>query len=282
MAKALKFDKFKVCVTINSLVYFLIAYYFVVFSFNLFSMVLVNRLGFDVELFYYGFVWSGRKWTTDYVIFVFFIGNSLTLLYAVIFERLYRAQRKYVRGVKLLFLWIYLISIMWFLGNIIVGSIFNFGIGAALRAYRVPFILRAFLAVVSISVLVYLGYRAQKHVRVSANLYYAKLSKRASNGFIFQQIVIPTIIGILIIILLKIPYLYLYGYADIVLLLTMLFFIAGLFINKKKQSSITFKTRGIGSIQHNTKRCNIAYFPMIIMIVVLLLVRVGLMEGLSF
>jgi hypothetical protein len=245
-------------------------------------MVLASWLGFDVELFYYGYVWSGKDWTTDYTIIVFFVGNSLTLLLAVLFERLYRKQRKYAKGIKMLYLWIYLIAIMWFLGNIIVGSIFNFGIGAALRAYRIPFFLRGILAMISIGSLLYLGFKAQKHVRVSANLYYRKLSKRAYKGFLFQQIVAPTILGIIIIILLKIPYIDMYNYADVALLLTMVFFIIGLFYKQKEQVSISFKSHGIDDITNNSKQCSISYFPIIFMFIIIAIVRIGLMDGVSF
>jgi len=282
MKKYFKFDKFNICISINSLVYFLIAYYIVVFSFNAFSMVLANSLGFDVELFYYGYVWSGKEWTTDYTILVFFVGNALTLLFAVIFERLYRNQRKYAKGIKLLYLWIYLIAIMWFLGNIIVGAVFNFGIGAAIRAYRIPFFLRVILAMIAIVSLLYLGYKAQKHVQVSANLYFPRLSNKIFKRYLTHQIVIPTFLGILIIILLKIPYVGMYNYADVVLLFTMVFFIVGLFYKRKQQTSIAFKTRGVDAVAHNSQRCSISFFPVIIMFIVLALVRIGLMDGVSF
>ncbi len=277
MRKFFKIDKFNICIVINSLAYFLIAYYLVVFTFNLFSMVLASWLGFDVELFYYGYVWSGNEWTTDYTIIVFFAGNALTLLYAFLFERLYTKQRKYTKGIKMLYLWIYLIAIMWFLGNIIVGSIFNFGIGAALRAYRIPFFLRAILAAISIGSLMFLGTKAQKHVRVSANLYYKKLTKKAFIGFLLQQIVMPTIIGIIIIILLKIPVVDMYNYADIVLLFTMGFFIVGLFYNYNKHVSITFKNQGVDKMAN--KECNISYLPFVIAIIILGVIRIGLMDG---
>ena len=282
MSTFLKPSKFNICVVINSLVYFLIAYYLVVFSFNLFSMSIAKLLGFDVELFYYGFTWSGQEWTTDYTILVFFIGNLLTLVIAVLFERLYRKQRKYAKGIKILYLWIYLIAVIWFLGNIIVGAFFNFGIGAAIRAYRIPFFLRLILAMIAIYSMLFLGKKAQKHVRISANLYFPKLSGRNFGGYLLQQIVLPAIFGILIIILLKIPYLGLYNYVDVYLLLTVVFFIAGLFYKFDSHGSITFKTRGKDGVVLDRKRCNLYFFPMFIMFLILALVRLGLMNGISF
>ena len=72
MSKSLSPRKLNICIVINSLIYFLIAYYFVVFSFNLFSMILTKSLGFDVELFYYGFTHSGKEWTRVDIILVFY------------------------------------------------------------------------------------------------------------------------------------------------------------------------------------------------------------------
>ena len=98
----------------------------------------------------------------------------------------------------------------------------------------------------------------------------------------FQQIVSPTVIGIIIIILLKIPYVDMYNYADIAILLTMVFFIIGLFYKQKDQVSISFKSHGVDDITNKSKNCSISYFPLIIMIIALALIRIGLMDGISF
>ena len=270
---------FKNCIVVNSLVYFLIAYYFVVFSYNLFSMVLAKALGFDVELFYYGFTHSGKAWTTSDTILVFFVGNALTLIGAILFERLYKKQRKYARGIKMLFLWIYLISIIWFLGNIIVGAFFNFGIGAAVRAYRIPFFLRLLFAMISIYLLLFLGRKAQKHVRVSANLYYARLLRDDTGGFFLYQIAVPSLLGIVVIMLLKIPHLAMYHFVDIYLLLTILFFLGGMFYKYKSHGSMVFKAHDSDKLRLKRRKCKIAILPLIIAIIVLAAVRVGLMDG---
>lgn len=270
-----------ICIAINSTAYFLIAYYFVVFTFNLFSMLIASLLGFDVELFYYGYTWAGARWSTGDIILVFFVGNAYTLLTALIFEYLYRKQRRFIKNIKLLYLWIYLISIIWFFGNIIVGAFFNFGIGTALLAYGVPFILRLLLAGVAISALLFFGYRSQKHIKVSANLYYQKLSKRITKRFTFYQIVLPVIMGLVIVLLLKIPHLAMYNYVDILVLLSFLFFIAGLYIYLiySNKESISFKSH---NSQGNRSSCNLNFFTIIIAIIVILTVRIGLSYGLSF
>lgn len=270
-----------ICIAINSTAYFLIAYYFVVFTFNLFSMIIASFLGFDVELFYYGYTWEGARWSTGDIILVFFVGNAYTLFTALLFEYLYRKQRRFIKSIKLLYLWIYLISIIWFFGNIIVGAFFNFGIGTALLAYGVPFMLRLLLAGVSIFALLFFGYRAQKHVKVSANLYYQKLSKRITKRFAFYQIVLPVLIGLVIVILMKIPELARYDYVDIFVLLSFLFFIIGLysFLIYGKNESISFKSH---NSQGNRSSCSLNIFTSIIAIAVILIIRIGLNTGLAF
>ncbi len=281
MSKSLSPRKLNICIVINSLIYFLIAYYFVVFSFNLFSMILTKSLGFDVELFYYGFTHSGKEWTRVDIILVFFLGNAYTLVLAMLFERLYRKQRRYTKGIKILFLWIYLIAIIWFLGNIIAGAFFNFGIGAAIRAYRIPFFLRLVLAIIATYTLFYLGRNAQKHVTVSANLYYPKLLGRDTGNYFLYVTGLPIVFGLLVIILLKLPYLARYQYVDLYVLFTVVFFLAGLFFRYKSYGSVTFKTHGPDKYKIRRSNCNIAFIPMFFLFLVLAAVRIGLMNGVS-
>jgi len=281
MSKSLSPAKLNSCIVINSTVYFLIAYYFVIFSFNLFSMMLTKSLGFDVELFYYGFTHSGKEWTRVDIILVFFLGNAFTLVLAMLFERLYRKQRRYARGIKILFLWIYLIAIIWFLGNIIVGAFFNFGIGSAIRAYRIPFFLRLIFALASAVSLFYLGRNAQKHVTVSANLYFPKLLGRDTGMYFLHIIGLPVVFGLLVIILLKLPNLARYLYMDLYVLFTVVFFLAGLFFRYQSYGSVTFKTHGPDKYKIKKSNCNIAYVPLVVLIFVLAAVRIGLMNGVS-
>ncbi len=279
MSKSLSPRKLNSCIVINSLVYFLIAYYFVIFSFNLFSMILAKSIGFEVELFYYGFTHAGQEWTRVDTILVFFLGNAFTLVLAMIFERLYRKQRRYAKGIKMLFLWIYLIAIIWFLGNIIVGAFFNFGIGAAIRAYRIPFFLRLLFAMASVFALFYLGRNAQKHVTVSANLYFPKLLGRDTGSYFIHIIALPILLGLLVIVLLKLPNIARYQYMDLYILFTVVFFLAGLFFRYQSYGSLTFKTHGPDKYKIKKSNCNISYIPLVILILILAAVRIGLMNG---
>lgn len=269
-----------VSITINSLVYFLIAYFIVILTVNLFSILLAKSLGFDAELFYHGFALSGKNWSNDGIILVFFFGNAISAVLAVIFERLYKKNRKYLVGRKIFYLWGYIISITWFLGNIIVGAFFNFGIGTALRALQVPIFLRLLLALGAVFLLLYLGNKAQKHVRISANLYYQELSDQNIGTYYINQIFLPALIGIATIILFKVPFLGYYLYLDLYVLLAISLFIAGLFYRYALSGTIIFKTRNPVRVNLPGSKEKLYVVPIIILILVLMTLRIGLMRGL--
>ncbi len=284
-----KDKKFHRCIIINSTAYFIIAYIFVVFTYNLFSIWMsYNFFGFDGELYFHGFTMKGAHWTRDNIVIIFFFGNMITLLFGVIFDWLYRKQRKYKRGIKVFFLWIYVIAYSWFMGNFIVGALFNFGIGTALRAFRVPFFLRVVLAGISIVLLVFIGHRAQKGIKVSANLYYKRLAKSAIPKFLLNQIVYPALLGTSLLVLYKIPNIGEYHYFDWMVLGAVLFYMLGLFIWQKNQNSITFKNRGArddsdeNDYHVKNKSCKVQVVAVVLALAILLSMRIGLNEPLMF
>jgi hypothetical protein len=281
MPTTIKFGNFNVCIVINSLVWFVIAYYFVVFSVNLFSILLAKFIGFDAELFFYGFLLSGKKWSTDDIMVVFLFGNAFSLLLAITFERLYKNQRRYRKKRKIFFLWVYIISLTWFMGNVIVGAIFNFGIGAAFRAMNLPFVFRVLLAVAAVFVLFLLGRRAQMHLMVSANLYYPVLPFGNIGNYFKNQITLPAFFGILIILLFKIPYLDHFQYMDLYILLPIAFFIGGLFLQLGNLNSIEFKSRSASGARLKSNACELFYIPILVLFLVLIIIRIGLRNGVA-
>jgi len=236
----MKFFKKSNCIIFNSLIYFIIAYYIVAFSSNLFIILLAKIVGFDATIQFNGFRLSGQKWTDSNIILLYFFGNLFSLMLALLFQRIYRIQRKYRNRTNILFLWIYIIAISWFLGEVIVGVVFKTGISAALIAFHVPYFLRLLIAVLSILALVYFGYKTQKNVRVSANLYFTQLLSHNVKPFLINQILIPAVIGLVIIVLFKLPNIGQYHYVDILTLSTMALIIGGLFIKAGSAKSITF------------------------------------------
>jgi len=136
--------------------------------------------------------------------------------------------------------------------------------------------------VIGIFILLFFGYKAQKHVMVAANLYYPKIYGRNMLSYFLHQIVWPIVLGLGIIILLKIPHLPEYNYVDLYVLLSFVFFVAGLLFRYSKLDTMRFKSHEKAHKQLQSKRCVLAYLPLAICIIILLIVRIGLMNGVSF
>jgi hypothetical protein len=265
------------------------AYFLVVFAYNLFAIwIATTWFSFSANLYFHGYELKGSWSSLDRMVIIFFFGHSIDLLLGFIFLWLYKRQRKYKRGIKLFFLWAYILAFSWFLGNFIVGAVFNFGIGTALRAFRIPFFLRFILAAISALALFYFGHSGQKGVKVSANLYYKRLAKTNINSFLMNQIVYPAIIGIAILVVYKIPNIDEYHYMDWLTISMLVFYVLGLFLWQKNRNSIIFKNRGVkGSDdeddyhKHN-KTCKIQVYAVIAFFIVILGMRIGLNSGVSF
>ena len=277
-------NQFNRCIVINSTIYFVMAYLVVVFSYNLFAIWIATYwFGFDAELFWHGFALKG-KWSRGEMVIVFFFGNSITLLLGFIFDRLYRKQRRYKRGIKLFLMWGYIIGYAWFFGNFIVGSLFNFGIGTALRAFGVPFIVRAFFALVASLLLIFVGYRAKKGILVSANLYFKKLSKERINSFLRHHILYPALIGTAVLVIYKIPKIDEYYYMDWLTMLSLALYIGGLFLNNKHKNSLIFKSHTRNRHDHSKRNrtCNLQVIAVVVFFIIVLGMRIGLNNGVSF
>ncbi len=276
--------KFNRCIVINSVAYFVMAYFVIVFSYNLFAIWIATYwFGFDAELYWHGFVLKGN-WVRGEMVIVFFFGNSITLLLGFIFNRLYKKQRRYRKGIKLFLMWGYIIGYAWFFGNIIVGALFNFGIGTALRAFGVPFKIRFFFALAAVFVLVYIGYKSQKGVLVSANLYFKKLSKNRINSFLRHQILYPALIGTAILIIYKIPKIDEYYYMDWLTMFSVALYIGGLFLKSKHTSSLIFKShkKTPETITKRNRFCKIQTAAIIVFVIFILAMRIGLNNGVYF
>ncbi|MCF8228236.1 MAG: hypothetical protein K9G58_09915 [Bacteroidales bacterium] len=257
----------------NSLIYFLLAYFFVVLVNNLFSILLALPSGFDAVLYYYGYGLSGEHWNNENIFIIFFIGSSITLFVGLFFEYLYVKHRKKISRRKFFFMWTYILAYTWFFGNIIVGAFFNFGMGAAIRAMDLPLFVRLIFAFVGLAFLGYMGYNAQKNVVISANSYFTQIPAYRIGIFFLLQVILPAIFGVGIVALFKMPHLADFDYLDMYVLMCVFLFIIGLLIRFPRLKTLQFKRKN--------DRFALSTGPLLILIVVILILRVGLMNGLQ-
>lgn len=265
-----------IIISFNSFVYLMLAYFSVVLFTNLISMLLGVANGFSGTLYYYGFILTevpGSHWSKDVVFQVFMLGPGLTFIAGVVFERLYKQKRKYPGISKMFYFWLYVLSFTWFLGNIVVGGLANYGIGAALKAFSMPLLFRVVLSVMAVAGLVLLGYYSRLHLLISANTYFSFIRIADFRKFLLYQVFFPALAANILIFLLKIPHHADFGYLDSLVVLSVFLFITGLFLSHFNLQSINFK--------HHRRLNKPFFFPFVILALIILLVRIGLSFGLT-
>ncbi len=265
-----------IVIVLNSLVYFLLAYFFVITLSNLFSIFLAKASGFDAVLYYYGYelVESTSKWSDNKIILIFGIGMGLSFCMGIFFERWYKAIRRDYIKAKVFLFWAAVLSFTWFLGSFVIGAFFNFGIGAAMRAGSLPFIFRILLAIAALGGLIWIGYHIQSHIVLQTVLYYRQFNRKKLNSFIIFQIIFPAFLGIFIITIFKYPYSSQYLYLDIATLLFIFLIVAGTLIKRLRLPSLG-KMRKANSFKLNYRSALFLIFFMIVY-------RISLKGGLSF
>lgn len=275
MIQMTKNQKDQFIIVINSLIYFMLAYFSVVTFTNFFSMLLGVANGCDGTLYYYGFLLNPLhgSWSKDLVFQVFLLGTSVSLAFGILFERLYKQKRKHSYPQKMYFLWLFILSFTWFFGNVIVGGLANFGIGAAFRAFSFPLIIRIVFSVGGFVTLLLIGYYSRFHVLISANIYYSHIRISEFRKFLMFQILFPAIIGNLLIFLFKIPHHAEFFYLDSLVVLSVFVFVAGLYFNPSSLQSVNFKP--------HKKTTEILYVPLVIMFLVIIILRIGFSSGLT-
>ncbi|MDZ7743418.1 MAG: hypothetical protein U5Q03_17195 [Bacteroidota bacterium] len=260
-------------VLVNSLVFFLLSYFFVIYLNNLFSIFLALIMGFDATLYYYGFDVSG-DWTTRSIFTVYLIGPFITLLSGIVFEIFYRKSKEDQSRVKLFYLWVYIISYTWFFGNMIIGAFFYFGPGVAFETVQLSMAYRILIALVALLILFFLGYRSTKNIYYTANLYYQELENAARKSFLLNQVLWPVILGYIFIILYKAPNIAIFQYFDMYIMAFLFLFVIAMFINVKSITQISFRGDNFKAF--------INYNYLVLLVIIILVLRIGLASGLSF
>ena len=108
-------DKYRV-VTLNSLIYFLLAYYSVILLTNGFSLLLAKLYGYNGTLYHFGVILDIKEWqwSDNFVFLIFFLGTAFPLLLGIIAAKKYRKIRRRSCNYKMFFFWAYLISFSYF------------------------------------------------------------------------------------------------------------------------------------------------------------------------
>lgn len=257
-------------IVLNSLVYFLLAYFTVILLSNGFILFLLQLNGTEASLHHYGISLknAGDFWPDDLKILIFVIGIGFSFLLGIVFERIYKSIRKRPHHIKLFFLWAYLISFTVFFGNIIVGSFFYYGPGVVFEQFGFPNIIKVFIALVAAAAFSLVGIYSNRHILISMSIYRKIIHQRDFYQVITEQIILPFLLGNLLVFLLKYPHQSDFHYLDTVVLFTMFIPMIAVIFSIRQQASIRFKRK--------SDKISLYILPIILLALVMLVYRFAL------
>lgn len=218
-----------ISITVNSTALYLISYLIVFMIHQAATVISAVIFDFPLEINYtsINFLVYKYAWTFDSVKIIFSTGPVICFLLSVFMLVISIKFKEYDGYLKMFFLWGFVHSINLFLGSAIAGALLGEGFGHVLIWMFMPDTGKLILTLAGLFGLAAIGFGITKLFLLSANTYYNKQESADRKAYLFQQVLLPYIIGTIIIISFRFPL----NYYEILRLLTPLIIILPSFLN---------------------------------------------------
>jgi len=164
--------------------------------FNYPTTLYYDRIYFNVDV---------EAWYHDSVKTIFSSGPLLAFLTGTIFIILF-ANKKEMTGIfKLFFIWGFLHGVSMLFGAMLVGTLFESGIGHVIDWMYVMDTGKVMYSIVSLFVLAVAGFLVIKPFLLSGNTYFQNMLQGRRRTFIWAQVIVPYVLGTLLMILIRLP-----------------------------------------------------------------------------
>jgi hypothetical protein len=194
-------------VVMNSTVMFMFSY-LTLFLLTQLMTVLAARLFHYPTILYYNEVYfniSVEDWYHDSVKTIFSAGPLAALFAGIVFMIVYNGRKEGAGLFKLFFLWGFLHGVSMFFGAMLVGTLFEKGIGHVISWMYIMDTGKVLYSIISIFMLVLAGLLATKPFLISANTYNKNLTRHNRRSFIWAQVILPYLLGTFLLMLLRMP-----------------------------------------------------------------------------
>ena len=226
-------------VSVNSTFLFLLGYIIVFLLYGIATAM--AAYAFDIpSVIYYNdvaFLIKGVGWTADSVKVVYSAGPLASLLAGIILLITYNLVAEENGILRLLVLWMFAHAVVFFFGEIMMGSLFGRGFGYVLMYLYAKDTVMMVVTVLCLIGMIALGFRFARLFVVSANIYFNEMPAFYTRKFLTFQFIVPFIAGNVIIYLVKLPGTSLY---DITLNLTMIFLLIPVMIEGSRREDFYF------------------------------------------
>jgi hypothetical protein len=192
---------------LNSLFYFFCAYFILFLISKVCVAISASAFSIPVRIYYYeiDFLIRNYDWSSDAVTVIFGTGPLICFILGLILLIIFIQVETETGILRILLIWLIILSIVSFLGEIIVGSLLNQGFGYVIMYLFIMDTGRIILTLFGGIILFTAGLLMSRLLLFPANIYHTDLKDLDKTRFIIYQYLFPYLSGILIIQLLEIP-----------------------------------------------------------------------------
>jgi hypothetical protein len=260
-------------ISTNSTALFLLAYLGFFLLSQVTTVIAASFFHYPTIVHYYEIYFniSPEAWYHDSVKTVFSSGPLVNFVIGITFLIIYNNIKEKTGPFKLFFLWGFLHAVNMLFGAMLVGTLFETGVGYVISWMYIMDTGRVLYSIISIFLLVIAGLLTTRQFLISGNTYYNEINKSNRTSFIISQALMPYFIGNTLLILLRQPRFIFYdsfiGFTLIICILPVL---------------ATYRSYNELYFEEEEKKPKIAWLTIVILFAVILFFRGVLGIGLRF
>jgi hypothetical protein len=265
---------------VSSACLFITAYIITWLTYSFTSIFVASFSGISGVLYYYEVMWPDGVSSTllnhSNAVAVALAGPIISLFMTALYFVILISVRNLGTQLKTLLTWLFVLSMIHFLGSVVAGLITWKGIGFEISEIYLPVLLRLLISLACIVLIVWIGW---KYSRFFLEIRPIRKHRNNIPLILINRMVLPGILGILFLLLVKIPDeapqhqgIWLH---DSIMLATALFFLIPPVFNRKLRP----QQRALRNHSSSTIRAR-ALVATVISILVILAYRLGLSSGL--
>jgi hypothetical protein len=194
-------------ISINSTVFFLLAYFCLFLISQVVTVITASFFHYPTIAYYYEIFFNinPEAWYPDSVKTIFSSGPLVSFVIGISFLTIYSNLHDLTGPYKLFFLWGFLHGVNMLFGALLVGTLFETGIGHVISWMYVTDTGKVLYSIISVFLLVIAGLISTRQFLISGNTYYNEINKTNRTNFIISQILVPYFVGNTFLILLRLP-----------------------------------------------------------------------------
>jgi hypothetical protein len=251
-------------ISFNSTILFLLSYLSLFLVSQAITVLAAQFFDYPATVYYYEIYFNigQESWFHDSVktiyssgpLLIFVIGISMLIIYSNLKEN---------PGVfKLFFLWGFLHSVNMLFGALLIGTLFDTGVGYVISWMYVMDTGKLLYSIISIFLLVIAGLIATRPLLISGNTYYNEINEGNRTTFIIAQVIMPYLAGNAFLLIIRQPRFVFY---DTFIALTIIISIIPILVTYRTYHELYF--------EEEEKMPQIAWKPIVVLVILVLIFR---------